>query len=414
MPSNAGFFKLKSLAEARAICDDAYSELRTEVETCSIDDALGRVLAEPVSSLGPVPHFTRSVVDGYAVSSADTSGATAGSPAYLECVGEVLMGEPTDIELSSGQCAVIPTGGMLPRGGDAVVMIEHTERLGATTVEIGRAVAAGAHVIGVGDDVAPGVTCLERGRCLGAGDLAMLATLGVTEVAVHRRPVVAILSTGDEVVPPTVTPGPAQVRDANAIGLAALVRRAGGLPRIDGIVKDTLGSLAETASRSLETADVLMISGGSSVGERDHARAVLDSLGDPGVLLHGLAIKPGKPTIAALAGRKPVFGLPGHPLSAMVSFHVLLRPILRRLAGEVELWEPRTTATLRRKVPSDSGRAEFVRVDLTEDADGQLWAEPLFGKSAALSSLITAKGLVEVPVGIEGFDAGAVVRVEGL
>jgi molybdopterin molybdotransferase len=232
----------------------------------------------------------------------------------------------------------------------------------------------------------------------------------VTEVSVYRRPVVALLSTGDEVVPPDTEPGPAEVRDANAWGLAAMVSEAGGRPHLLGIVKDLEGSLAEAARAALSPADALIISGGSSVGERDLAREVLHALGEPGVLVHGVALKPGKPTIIGLADGKPVFGLPGHPLSAMVSFHCLVRPILMALGGETDLSEIAVTARLARKVPSESGRTEFVRVRLVQGDEG-LVAEPLFGKSAGLATLIAATGLVEVPLGVEGLDEGAEVRV---
>lgn len=406
-----GFFKLMELSAARALCEEVFGALRTELETVATGSALGRVLAADVFSPGPIPHFSRSVVDGFAVRSADIAGATSGQPAYLEVAGAVTMGQAAQIVIGPGQAVEVPTGGMVPDGADAAVMVEHTERLDPTTIEISRAVAPGAHMIGVGEDVQAGALCLEAGRRLGPGELALLATLGVVEVSVFRRPLVALLSTGDEVVLPDVTPGPAEVRDANAAGLAAMVTLAGGEPRFDGIVKDVRGSLDTAARTSHGTADVVIISGGSSVGERDHAATALDGLGKPGILLHGLAIKPGKPTIAALAESKPVFGLPGHPLSAMVSFHTLVRPVLRRLGGELDLSEPSTVARLSRKVPSDAGRTEFVRVRLVRGSSGETLAEPLFGKSAALSSLIAARGLVEVPLGVEGLDEGALVSV---
>lgn len=412
------FFTLKTLEEARALCDNAFGALRTGRERIAASDALGRVLAADVRSPGPVPHFARSTVDGFAVRSADTAGATGGQPVYLEVVGRVLMGQPAELTLRPGEAAEVPTGGMLPAGADAAVMIEHTERLGATTVEIGRAVAPGTNVIGVGDDVGAGALCLEAGRRLGPGDLALLAAIGVTEVEVFRKPVVALLSTGDEIVPPSAAPGPAEVRDSNAAGLAAMVRLAGGEPRLDGIVRDVARALADAARASLDRADALLINGGSSVGDRDHAAAVIDGLGPPGLLFHGVAIKPGKPTIAALAGQKPVFGLPGHPVSAMVSFHCLVRPVIARLGGELELFDPVVTARLARPVPSDAGRTELVRVRLValprEQAGAAgvgFVAEPLFGPSAALMSLVSARGLIEVPVGVEGLDGGEIVAV---
>jgi molybdopterin molybdotransferase len=405
-----GFFSLKTLEEVRRIEAERFSALRVGTEVVPSVEALGRVLAEDVRTPGPIPHFSRSVVDGYAVRAADTAGASQGLPAYVEMVGVVEMGQATDLSLGPGECAAIPTGGMLPEGADAAVMIEHTELLGETTVEVSRPVSPGQNVITRGEDIPAGETCLSPGARLRAGELALLATIGVTEVCVYRKPVVAIISTGDEVVPPDTQPGPAEVRDANSWGLAAMVSEAGGVARFEGIVKDVERSLAQAARAAYETADVVIISGGSSVGERDLAKQVLDELGEPGVLVHGVSLKPGKPTIIGLANGKPVFGLPGHPLSAMVSFHRIVRPILRRLGGETDLIEPSVRARLSRKVPSESGRTEFVRVRLVETQDG-LVAEPLFGKSAGLASLIAAKGLVEVPIGVEGVDEGAEVEV---
>jgi len=409
-PEPKGFFSLKTLDEVRQIEAEHFASLRTSPQTVAGWDARGRVLAEDVRSPAPVPHFARSVVDGYAVRAADTAGASLGLPSYLEVVGCVLMGKPAEMALHAGEAVEVPTGGMLPEGADAAAMIEHTELLGGTTIEVSRPVSPGQNVIRVGEDIAAGELCLPPGARLRAGELALLATLGVTEVSVYRKPVVALLSTGDEVVPPDAQPGPAEVRDANWWGLAAMIADAGGEPRFAGIIRDVEGSLEQAARDAYDSSDALIISGGSSVGERDLARQVLDGLGEPGVLVHGVALKPGKPTIIGLAAGKPVFGLPGHPLSAMVSFHRLVRPILRRLGGETDLWEPTVAARLSRKVPSDSGRTEYVRVRLVRQ-EGELIAEPLFGKSAALSSLIAARGLVEVPLGVEGLDAGETVSV---
>jgi len=409
-PAPKGFFSLKTLDDVRRIEAEHFASLRTSAEAVAAEGARGRVLAEDVRSPAPVPHFARSVVDGYAVRAADTAGATLGLPSYLEVVGCVVMGRPAGMALRPGEAAEVPTGGMLPAGADAAVMIEHTELLGETTIEVSRPVSPGGNIIRVGEDVAAGESCLHAGTRLRAGDLALLATLGVTEVSVYRKPAVALLSTGDEVVPPDAEPGPAEVRDANAWGIAAMVADAGGEPRFAGIIRDVEGALEQAARDAYDGSDALIISGGSSVGERDLARQVLHGLGEPGVLVHGVALKPGKPTIIGLASGKPVFGLPGHPLSAMVSFHRLVRPILRRLGGETDLWEPTVVARLSRKVPSDSGRTEYVRVHLVRQG-GDLIAEPLFGKSAALSSLIAARGLVEVPLGVEGLDAGETVSV---
>ncbi|MGQ9733120.1 MAG: molybdopterin molybdotransferase MoeA, partial [Candidatus Zipacnadales bacterium] len=405
-----GFFRLKTLDEVRRIEAEHFASLRVGTERLPSVEALGRVLAEEIRSPGPVPHFSRSIVDGYAVRAADTAGASAGLPAYLEIIGRVVMGRPVDVILRPGQCVEIPTGGMLPQGADAAVMIEHTELLGESTVEVSQPVSVGQNVISVGEDVAPGQLCLKPGVRLRAGELALLATLGVSELTVYRRPLVALLSTGDEVVPPDTQPGPAEIRDANAWGLSAMVVEAGGIPRFEGIIHDVQSSLAQAAGAAFESVDVVIISGGSSIGERDLAKEILDDLGKPGVLVHGVALKPGKPTIIGLAEGKPVFGLPGHPVSAMISFHRIVRPILRRLGGETDLTEPTVMARLSRKVPSESGRTECVRVKLVETDDGLL-AEPLFGKSAALSSIIAARGFFEIPLGVEGYDEGTIVKV---
>jgi molybdopterin molybdotransferase len=405
-----GFFSLKTLNEMWQIEAEHFAGLRVGTESIPSAEALGRVLAEEVRAPAPVPHFSRSVVDGYAVRAADTAGASQGLPAYVEVVGTVEMGKPAEFAIGPGQCAVIPTGGMLPAGADAAVMIEHTELLGETTVEVGRPASPGQNVITAGEDIPAGEACLRPGVRLRAGELALLATIGVTEVSVYCRPLVAILSTGDEVVPPNAQPGPAEVRDANAWGLAAMVTEAGCVPRFEGIIRDVERSLAQAAREAFETSDALIISGGSSVGERDLAKQVLDELGEPGVLVHGVSLKPGKPTIIGLANGKPVFGLPGHPLSAMVSFHCIVRPILRRLGGELTLRDPSVRARLSRKVPSEAGRTELVRVRLVQSDDGLL-AEPLFGKSAGLASLTEADGFVEVPLGVEGLDEGTEVDV---
>lgn len=405
-----GFFRLTTLDEVRKIESEHFAPLKVSTEELPSAEALGRVLAEDVRAPEPVPRFSRSMVDGYAVRASDTAGASQGLPAYLEIVTTVEMGKPPYRAIEPGQCAVISTGGMLPAGADAAVMVEHTELLGNTMVEIARPVAPGQNVILAGEDISAGEVCLRSGLRLRAGELALLATIGVTKVRVYRRPVVALLSTGDEIVPPDAAPGPGEIRDANAWGLAAMIADAGAVPRFEGIVRDVEGQLGEAARAAYGNADALIISGGSSVGERDLAKHVLDSLGKPGVLVHGVALKPGKPTIIGLADGKPVFGLPGHPLSAMVSFFCIVRPILRRLGGERQLREPTVVARLSRKVPSEAGRTELVRVRLVE-TEGGLAAEPLFGKSAGLASLTAADGFIEVPLGAEGLDEGTLVTV---
>jgi molybdopterin molybdotransferase len=379
-------------------------------EQVSLAQALGRVAAREVLVPEPLPAFTRSTVDGYAVRARDTYGASESQPALLTLAGQVNMGEAAEQPLGPGTAVQVPTGGALPPGADAVVMFEHTGTAGGV-LEVFRPVATGEHAVRPGEDFAPGTVLLAAGRRLRPADLGALAALGVVSVAVRRRPRVGIISTGDEVVPVEVQPRPGQVRDVNSHFLAALVREAGGEAAAAGIVPDERAALERTVREALPRVDLLLLSGGSSVGVRDHALAVMESLGAPGVLVHGLALKPGKPTVIGMAEGKVVFGLPGHPAAAAVVFQAVVRPVLAALAGE-EL--PRTaqlSARLAVNLPSASGREEFVRVRLEARPDGW-WAEPVEGPSGFLSPFVKSHGFVILPLESTGLTAGAPVTVE--
>jgi molybdopterin molybdotransferase len=384
---------------------------QVRAETIPTADALDRVLAEPLSALSSLPTFPRSTMDGYAVRAADTFGASESLPAYLTVVGEVPMGRAPEFAVGPTQTAVVYTGGMLPPGADAVVMVERTQKLDAANIEVLRAVAPGENVINIGEDVKEGEALLGPGHALRPQDLGGLMALGITQVTVAARPRVAIVSTGDEVVPPDQVPGPGQVRDVNTSTVAGLVMRAGGVPLPRGIVQDRFEDLLAAAQVGLDSADALVISAGSSVSTRDLTAGVVNRLGRPGVLVHGVSVKPGKPTILGVCGGKPVFGLPGNPVSAMVVAGLFLVPVLRQLQGASPSGYNRVTARLTHNIASVPGREDYVQVRLVE-RDGQLWADPVFGKSNLIYTLVKADGMLRVPLDSNGLHEGESVQVE--
>ena len=411
----AEFFNVLPPDEARALLL-AHVRPIGEAEVVPTVEALGRITAEPTRAPHPLPTFRRSAMDGYAVRAADTHGAGESLPAFLRVVGEVAMGRAADLALGPGEAALVHTGGMIPDTADAVVQVEHTQRVGDGAafpheIEVLRAVAVGQHVIQVGEDVAAGAEVLPAGHRLRPQDLGGLLALGLTTVAVARRPRVGILATGDEVVPPAVAPAPGQIRDINSYTIAGLALTAGGRPQPRGIIRDDLAALQTAAAAALAESDMVVITAGSSVSARDMTVAVIAGLGSPGVLLHGVATRPGKPTIVGAVDGKPVLGLPGNPVSALVQFDMFGVPALYRLQG---LAGPpprnRVWARLALNVPSESGREDYVPARLEESAEG-LRAVPLFGKSNLIYTLVGADGLIVVPLNRAGLLAGDLVEV---
>ncbi len=378
-------------------------------------DALDRVTATDLRATGDLPSFPRSTMDGFAVRAADTFGASEGLPAYLTLAGEVLMGHFADVRVGLGEAARVHTGGMIPEGCDAVVMVENTQQLDERMIEVVRPVAVGENIIPVGEDVRADALLFSRGHWLRPQDIGGLAGVGIVSVPVVARPRVAILATGDEVVTPGQSPQPGQVRDINSYTVAALVRRAGGEPVLCGIAPDDLDTLRQMARHALDTADLLVISAGSSVSTRDMTAKVIGELGDPGVLVHGVSMHPGKPTILAMAAGKPVFGLPGNPVSTMIAFDLFVTPTLLALQGvsAIERTEGATNtvrARLARNVASHPGVEDFVPVRL-ETRDGEIWAEPVFGKSNLIYTMAHADGILRVPLDLAGLYAGDLVTV---
>ncbi len=405
------FFQAVTPAEARR----AFGEFPpVATERIAVAAAAGRVLADDVTAPTDLPHFDRANMDGYAVRAADTFGASASLPAYLRLTGTIAMGATVRRPLGRGEGMRISSGGMLPPGADAVVMIEHSDEVGGGRIEIHRSVSPWQHVVRVGDDIGRGDPIFARGRRLRAHDLGALTGVGLTHLRVHRRPRVALIATGDEIVPPERRPRPGQVRNVNQYSLRAMIAEAGGVARDLGLVPDRPQRLKATLRRALGTADCVMISGGSSVGTKDMTLEVLASFPDSATLFHGIQIAPGKPTILARVAAKPVLGLPGHPVSALVIFSRFGAPLVRLLGGETPdaaFADPRVAAAvLDENVASESGREDWVRVTL-ERRDGALIAHPLRGKSAQIMSLVRADGMIRVPYTDEGLEAGSPVTV---
>jgi molybdopterin molybdotransferase len=383
--------QLLPAAEARRILGETPP---VGVERVPLSAAAGRVLVAPFAAPGDLPGERRSVMDGYAVRGGDVAGA----PVTLQVIGAVPMGDVFAGRVAAGQAVTIPTGGSVPEGADAVVMVEATRTAGDGAVTVLRAVPAGANIVQPGEDLARGEEVLAAGRRLRAADLALLATFGVTELAVFRQPRVALLSTGNELCPPDGVPRPGQVRDANQTALAAQVAAAGCLPSTAGIVPDEAPALRAAIDRMLADHDAVILTGGSSIGTKDLAADAVADLPPPGVLFHGIDIRPGKPTLFARAGAKPVVGLPGFPTSSLVVFDAFIRPMLWRLGGEADRdpWPARRAARLGAAHKSVAGREDYLRVRLVT-RDGALWADPLPGGSATLSNVVRADALVCVP-----------------
>jgi molybdopterin molybdotransferase len=409
------FFTVKTVSEALTGFRPAR---RTPVEAVSLDEALGRVPAESIAAPHALPGFARATVDGFAVRAADTYGASEGLPGYLDLAGEARMGRPPENEVRPGAAVAIATGAPLPPGADAVLKIEHTQAATPELLEVLRPVAPGEGMVRADEDAAPGDQLVRPGRPLRPQDLGMLAAAGLAAIPVHARPRVSIVSTGDELVNGAhyeLEMG--QVRDSSAPALAALVREAGGEPRFAGIVPDDRDALATRLREELTgtvPCDVLVVSAGSSVGARDETAEAIASLGEPGIWCHGLAFRPGKPTLLADCGEVPVIGLPGNPRSALVVFRLIGMPIVRLVGGCTEPPpEPSIRATLTRDLPSAAGRLDVVQVRLSAAAPDAACsqAEPLFGSSSLLSVLTAADGYIVVPEAATGLAAGSDVEV---
>ena len=392
---------------------DGLAGNRPPSEMLPIEVCYGRVLAADIVSPEDLPSFPRSTVDGYAVHAEDTFGSKETSPAYLTLKYEVLMGIASDFELRKGFAAKIPTGGMLPAGADAVVMLEYVQSASENLIEILRSAAPGDNIIRQGEDIKEGVTVLTQSKMLRAQDIGALAGIGITRIQVFKKPIVSFISTGDEIVTAESPLRKGQVRDINSFTLAGLVMDNGGILVKKGIFRDDYGVIKKAVEESLHDADLVLISGGTSAGIKDMTAAIINDIGKPGVLFHGLSLKPGKPMIGAVVNGKPVLGLPGHPAATVVCFDLFVKPILDKLRGlgNKAYYMRSIKAKMAKNIASAAGREDHIRVYL-EEKEGAHFAFPVLGKSGLITTLVKADGVVMIPPGKLGLDAGEEVTVK--
>ncbi len=405
------------VGEALSILRSSYTAPEPGREEVSLHEALGRALAADIISQTALPEFPRSSMDGYAVFSADTFGASEQIPAYLKLAGEIVMGEAAPVLLLRGQAVAIPTGGMLPEGADAVVMLEYAQALDTGELEIMRPVAPGENVVQPGDDIKAGETAFTKGHRLRPQDIGAMAGIGITYAPVFKRPKVAIINTGSEIVPADKTPRPGQVRDVNSYTLAGMVRLAGAIPVLKGIFRDEYGPIREAAESAISECDAVALTGGSSVGNQDLTAKIINDMGKPGVIVHGVSVKPGKPVIIGVVSGKPVFGLPGHPVAVAVCFELFLRPLISEISGKIDPLEALgipgvrvVEARMARNYSSVPGREDHLGVALRKD-EGELWAYPVLGKSGLIFTLAKAHGTAVIPADRPGIAKGEKVMV---
>ncbi|MBI4857149.1 MAG: molybdopterin molybdotransferase MoeA [Acetobacterium woodii] len=400
--------KVKTINEMKEIINRTFSHLKLTTEKISIDDAMERVLSADIVATVNVPHFNRSVVDGYAVKLTDVQGASNAIPGFLRIIGEVPMGKATDLVLNQGETAYVPTGGMIPEGTEAMVMIEYTEKLGDRDLAVYCNAGANENMMLIGDDVSIGEVVLKAGHFLRPQDLGVLSALGHLQVEVYRKPRLHIISTGDEIVPPGTTPQLGEIVDINQAALSAVAKRFGTEIVSKTYVKDDFETIKDAVDQALKTSDMVILSGGSSMGEKDYTVKVIDSLGE--VLLHGLSIKPGKPTILGKVDGKPVVGLPGQPVSAIIILMVMLREFMALYYGR-DLYKYKTVqGRLMENVHAAPGRRTFQTVEISE-VDGQIEVRPTHGKSGMITLLAYSDGYVEITENEEGKNRGELVEV---
>ncbi len=407
------FLDLIDTDEFSALIKDKIAIREKKTEIVPFIKSRGRILAENLNSPEDLPPFSRSSVDGYAVKSTDVAGASESMPVFLEKNGEVAMGKEANCEVETGTAVSIPTGGMLPEGADAIVMVEYTEMIDDQLISINGQVAPGENVIKQGEDIKVGQPVLKKGCKISARHIGAMAALGICEVEVYKRPQVAVISTGDELIDPRKKPAHGEIRDINSYTLKAMLEEIGAEVYVAGIVKDQPAELVAML-KELQEYDLILISGGSSVGLKDMTIDVLNSLANPGVLVHGVAIKPGKPTIFAMLDNQPVFGLPGHPASSWnVSYRFVREAVdilLAKKEFDLSLQVNYRSAILTRNIESDRGREEYIPVSLNKDGE-KLRATPIPGKSSLITILAEADGYLVAERYQEGFNEGERVKI---
>jgi molybdopterin molybdotransferase len=425
------FLKLSTPQEAINILLHTLQERKPNFETISTILAMGRVIGKKVLAPHPLPEFPRSTVDGYALRARETFGASESLPGYLNLVGEIPMGAMPSFNINLGSCALIHTGGMLPQGADAVIMLEYTQRVehslpvrgglngsSAVEIEISHAVAEGENTLRIGEDVKKDQVVIQAGTRIRTLEIGSCMALGILELRVVKKPKIGILSTGNEVISPMANPLPGQIRDVNSYSLAALVSQAGGEPILYGIFPDDFHTLEEIAKEALKQCDMVLITAGSSASAHDLTSKVITSLGTPGVLVHGVNVRPGKPTILAVCQEKAVIGMPGNPVSALIIAGLFVVPVIEKLLGALPKPKPMVRAKLTVNVPSQAGREDWVAVKLEANKEiladhtgTSFLARPIFAKSNFIFSLSLADGLIRIPPETTGMNAGEDVEV---
>ena len=405
------FRKLLTFEEAKKKIDEHFKPIFLGEEETVLLEAYNRVLNEDVVSTFDIPPFNRSTVDGYAVKTEDTFGSNENEPAKLKVSGSVNIGEPSNVKVAKGEAVEIVTGAPIPEGADAVVMFEDTERED-DRLNIFAAVTQGENVMKKGSDLKKDTVVLKKGQVLGSSEIGVLAALGLTKVKVLKIPIVAVISTGIEVTEPGKPLLPGKIYDINAYSICTAVIESGGKPVYFGTVPDNKTALTKVIQTAVVSADMVITSGGVSVGPHDYTPQIVDSLGKPGIVVYGIAVKPGKPTTVGFIGDKAVFSLPGHPTSALLIFYLLARPLIQRLAGRPTGGMKMVRAFAGSRMFSAKGRRTFVMVRLEFDKDCRLIAEPVeSGASGAITTLANADGFVEIPENEQFVDVDQEVAV---
>ena len=392
---------------------EQFADLRGRPEVVALEVAIGRTVYEDIYSSFDVPEFNRSTVDGYGVVSKDTFGVSESLPVFLDIIDSVDMGKVAKKDLRQGQAIYVPTGGMIPKGADGMIMIEHVENLDQDTIAVYRPVAPGEGIILQGEDIKKGELLLRKGKKLNPQDIGALAAMGINQVKVFQKPKVAIISTGDEIVPPSKDIEFGQIRDINTYSLGALIENLGGSISERLLLGDDFNLIKDRLDKTLDNNDIVLISGGSSVGLKDVTAKVIDELGEPGVFVHGVAVKPGKPTIIGKVKNKAVFGLPGHPVSAMIICRIFVGFLINQILCKENAEDIYREAISRENIHSSPGKETYQMVELTRE-DNKIYAQPIYGKSGSISTLTRADGFIQIDQNTEGVNKGDKVRVIGL
>lgn len=398
------FFNVVTVEEGRTILMDNFKDYEFKREYIDIEDCLDRVLGEDIFSPINVPEFNRSTVDGYGIKVGDSHGANQSIPSIINILGEVKMGEAIKCSIKSGESFYVPTGGMIPEGSNGVIMIENTEKMDEDTLLIYKPISHGENIIYKGDDIKKGDLALEKGRKINTEALGVLAALGISKVDVYCKPKFYIISTGDEIIGIEEELTLGKIRDINSYTLSALIHNIGGVVVGKKIVKDDYELLQDEVKKALDISDIVLLSGGSSVGTKDYTKKVIDSFNGKGVLLHGLAIKPGKPTIVGEANGKLVYGLPGHVVSSIIIFKVLIEYFIRTKLGTKEI-TPRVNAIMDHNFASNPGKETYQMVKLRQE-NGVFYGTPTFGKSGMISLLSKSQGYIIIGAQVEGINKG--------